>query len=212
MPLSTATDRRRLHTRQITCTGFERADGLWEVEGHLTDVKAYGFETHDRGRIEPEEPLHEMWIRVTLDDDLTIRAVEAVTDHGPYTICPDITPNFQRLVGLQIRPGFTKAVKDRLGGVHGCTHLVDLMGPVATTAMQSILPVKANKERAARAARGEAEPAGDGRRPRLLNTCHAFASDGPVVRRQWPTFYTGPDAPDGAGASEAAAEGGAGKA
>jgi hypothetical protein len=28
---------------------------------------------------------------------------------------------------------------------------------------------------------------------RLVNTCHAYAADGPVVRRRWPELYSGPD-------------------
>jgi len=28
----------------------------------------------------------------------------------------------------------------------------------------------------------------------VIDTCHAWASDGPVVRRWAPDFYTGPDA------------------
>jgi hypothetical protein len=28
-------------------------------------------------------------------------------------------------------------------------------------------------------------------KPPILDTCHALASDGPVVKRFWPAFYTG---------------------
>ena len=31
------------------------------------------------------------------------------------------------------------------------------------------------------------------RRPGFIDSCHAFASDGEVVRKSWPDFYTGPD-------------------
>lgn len=27
---------------------------------------------------------------------------------------------------------------------------------------------------------------------RLIDSCHAYASDGAVVRRRWPDLYTGP--------------------
>jgi hypothetical protein len=45
MPLSTSADREPLHTRSITCRGYRRADGLWDIEGHLRDVKDYSFQT-----------------------------------------------------------------------------------------------------------------------------------------------------------------------
>ena len=64
--------------------------------------------------------------------------------------------HFQRLVGLRIKSGWTQKVKELLGGVEGCTHLVELLGPVATTAFQTIYPVLAReKEERAKAEAGE---------------------------------------------------------
>src|SRR5690348_7059853 len=101
MPLSPAAPRQPIHTRTIALNGYRRDDGLWDIEGHLTDVKSYGFESEWRGEVKAGQPIHDMWLRLTVDDHLTIRAVEAVTDSSPYRVCPEITPNFQRLVGLQ---------------------------------------------------------------------------------------------------------------
>ncbi|MGP1394896.1 MAG: DUF2889 domain-containing protein [Inquilinaceae bacterium] len=188
MPLTpTDADRDPIHTRTIECRGYRRRDGLWDIEGRLTDIKGYPFENAHRGTIEPGDPLHAMAMRLTVDDDLTIVAVEAVTDKAPYGICDAITPRFQVLEGLAIRPGFQRRVKELLGGVKGCTHLVDLLGPMATTAFQTIYPLVQRQMPRAQ----EGKP----RRPTLLNSCHAYASDGDIVRRQWPDFYTG-GAPD----------------
>jgi hypothetical protein len=127
-------------------------------------------------------------VRITIDDDMVIQAIEAVTDASPYRLCPNITPNFQRLVGLSVRPGFIPKVKQLLGGVEGCTHLVELMGPIGTTAFQTVASSRNPKRRAREQS---ADPNQPKRRPRLLETCHAFASDSPVVQRIWPEFYTG---------------------
>jgi endonuclease IV len=37
-------------------------------------------------------------------------------------------------------------------------------------------------------------PESDGakQRPLFLNTCHAFASDSEIAKKNWPEFYTGP--------------------
>ena len=191
MPLSEPAAREPIHTREVTCRGFRRADGLWDIEGHLTDVKAYEFTTEQRGRIVPGDPVHGMWIRLTVDDSLTVRAVEAVTEKSPYRTCGAVTPNFQRLVGLRIATGWTRAVKERLGGVQGCTHLVELLGPVATTAFQTIYPLLA-REQAEKAGRDDGgEAMLNTKRPVLLNTCHMFDSGGELVRRNWPDHYTG---------------------
>src|SRR3546814_9238527 len=83
MPLSPPAERDPIHVRRVECRGYRRADGLWDVEGHMTDVKAYAFDNEHRGRIEPGTPLHDIWLRLTLDDRMEIRAVEAVTDAAP---------------------------------------------------------------------------------------------------------------------------------
>lgn len=187
MPLSPAPLRQHIHTRQLECRGYRRTDGLWDIEGHLVDIKTYGFDSDYRGRVEAGDPVHEMWIRLTVDDDLIVRAVEAVTDKSPFPVCPAITPNFARLEGLSIRPGFLSKVRERLGGIEGCTHLVELMGPIATTAYQTIYPYRRRLSHA----EGDAPPQPPKERPRLIGTCHAFRSDGEIVKRLWPDYYTG---------------------
>ena len=188
MPLSAPAPREPLHARHVECRGYRRDDGLWEVEGHLTDVKTYAFRNDFRGEIMPGTPLHDMWMRLTLDDRLVVQAVEAVTEASPYAVCPDITPNFQRLTGLSLRPGFQKRVRELLGGTAGCTHLVELLGPMATTAYQTIFPYR---ERQRREQTRSESPKAPRRKPRLIDSCHAFASDGDVVKRFWPEFYSG---------------------
>lgn len=182
MPLSEPADRELLHLRDIALRGYRRADGLFDIEAHLTDTKTFGFANEDRGHIPAGEPLHGMWMRMTVDEGLTIVACEAVTEYGPYTICPQAAPNFARLAGLRIRGGFLKAAAERIGGVQGCTHLRELLQQVATVAMQTTYSARMQRERAERVDT-----------PSLLGTCMAYAPDGEVVRRRWPQLYTGPE-------------------
>ena len=129
MPLSPPAPREHLHTRTVTCRGYRREDGLWDIEGHLVDVKSYDFDNHHRGEVKAGEPVHEMWLRLSIDDDMHIKAAEAATDHAPYAMCPDITPRFALLEGLRIGPGFHREVQKRVGGVRGCRD-VDLVRAV----------------------------------------------------------------------------------
>lgn len=192
MPLSAPTPRDPIHTRTITCQGFHRADGLWDIEGHLTDCKTYSYTSEERGEVKAGEPVHEMWIRLTVDDTLTVKAIEAVTDNSPFpAICPHIAPNYQRVVGLTIGRGWNRALKERLGGVQGCTHLLELLGPIATTAFQTVFPFLA-REAASRAASSGLNT----NYAPLLNTCHAFKDDGPIVARYAPDLYTGAEEKD----------------
>ncbi len=179
MPLSRAVSREPIHRRQIDCSGFRREDGLWDIEGHLVDTKTYAFKNEHRGEVEAGEPIHQMWLRLTVDDEMTIQAVEAATDHSPFAVCPAILPNFQRLKGLKIARGFNGKVAEMLGGVEGCTHHVELIGRLATVAFQTIFPYR-NRMAAAEGRNPDAS-----RKPRLLNTCHAFAENGEIAKRLW---------------------------
>lgn len=203
MPLSPPVARQQLHTRRVVCQGFFREDGLWDIEGRITDEKSYEHANEWRGPLAPGDFVHDMTIRLTLDHKLTIVDVEAVTDKSPYRMCGNIAPDFKKLIGLRIGGGFHREVRARLGGVHGCTHIVELLGPVATTAFQTVSSRKASElNRAHRARMGTLPAKTDAatasakprRKPYVIDTCHAWAADGAVVRRWAPDFYTGPDA------------------
>jgi hypothetical protein len=191
MPLSPPAERELLHTRAIELHGYRRADGLFDIEARLTDTKSYPFSNHDRGVIEPGIPLHGMLARMTVSDDMVITQFEAATEYGPYAICPSAAPNFARLAGLRIGRGFLKAANERVGGVHGCTHLRELLGQMGTVAFQTLYAVRNKRPPAADAVPNATETAD---RPMMMGTCLAYAPDSPVVQRQWPAFYTGPAA------------------
>lgn len=189
MPLPPAAERTHIHTRQVECKGYRRTDGLWDIEGHITDRKTYDFSSEARGEVKAGVPVHEMWLRLTVDETFTVKAVEAVTDYSPYpATCPHIAPDYSKIVGLRIGAGWTKAVKERMGGVQGCTHLTELLGPVATTAFQTIYPIITREAQEKRRAAGDTAP--PGKFP-LLNTCHAFRADGEVIEKYLPAFYNG---------------------
>lgn len=189
MPLSAPVDREPRHHRRIACDGYHRADGLWDIEAHLVDTKSFGLPNRDRegGRIDAGEPLHEMWLRVTVDDTLLIRAVEAVTDAGPFAVCPRITDNFRRLEGERIGPGWRRRVRDLVGGTEGCTHLRELLTPLATTAFQTIYG--SGYAQTSNAGSAEREGGGSGVMKYLVGSCHALAPDSEVVRDFWPRYY-----------------------
>ncbi|NKC31849.1 DUF2889 domain-containing protein [Falsiroseomonas selenitidurans] len=185
MPLSEPeVPRQPLHRRQITLDGYQRTDGLFDIEAHLVDTKSYPFDNMDRGTLAPGDALHGMWVRMTVDEALVIQRCEAVSDFTPYDICPRAADGFSRLAGVAIGPGFNRAVKERVGGVLGCTHLREVMAQMATVAYQTVGPVK---WRRARLAREAAIAAGDTSAPPPrqlpINSCYAYAEDSPVVRR-----------------------------
>jgi hypothetical protein len=189
MPLSKPEPREQLHTRSITYQGFKRDDGLWDIEGHLTDTKTYTISNKWRDKIAVGEPLHEMSIRVTIDDDFLIKDVEAKTENSPFEMCPEITPNYKSLIGIVMGAGWRQSIRQKVGGVAGCTHITELLFPMATVAIQTIGPFKTN------ASKNKIKPQNESssKRPFVLNTCHAWSTDSIVVKEHEPDFYTGDD-------------------
>ena len=86
MPLSPPIGRQHLHTRRVVCQGFFRDDGLWDIEGRITDEKTYEHGNEWRGVLKPGDHVHDMSIRLTLDHRFTKSA--SCVAH-PCTILPN---------------------------------------------------------------------------------------------------------------------------
>ena len=180
MPLTTPVERDVMHTRNIKSNGFKRIDGLWDIEVHLTDVKSYEVANSWRGTLRPGIPIHDMWIRLTINDDLVIQDIEVCSDSTPYQMCPNVAPNFKNLIGIQIGVGWSRKIKSHVGGVKGCTHLVELMNVLATVAFQTVFSIREKELMAS----GE-------KKPPMLNNCFAWDTKSPVVKDQYPAWYEG---------------------
>ena len=168
MPLSKARPRKMLHLRDIHLCGYEREDGLVEVEAHFTDVKTYSY---SENAFQAGEPVHDMWLRVALDREAVIQECEAAMDGTPHTVCPQAAPNMERLKGLRLGRDFLKEAMRVLGGAAGCTHLRELLQPVATVAFQTTMLY-----------RQQATPPGTVRiSPGMMNSCVAYDENGPIV-------------------------------
>ena len=177
VPLPEPSSRTPIHHRQIDICGYRRDDGLWDIEGHLSDRRSVSLEFPD-GTRPAGAPIHSMWVRLSVDSTALIVAACAATDASPYTgVCGAIVPSYERLVGLRVGPGFLGHVRRLFAGTSGCTHLSELVGTMATGVIQTL--------------------AGDGwssneHKPFQIDRCHALNSAGPVVARHYPKWYRKP--------------------
>jgi hypothetical protein len=181
--------RELLHKRDFAFEGFLRPDGHYDIEGRMTDRKTYAFPNDFRGEIQADEPLHDMRIRVTIDEEFQILDVVAETAAGPFEICPAITPAFASLKGARIGRGWGALLKEKFGGVNGCTHHVELLRTLATVAFQTIYGEQQRRRRVQHTTPPFEDTGGRGKRPAFIDTCHALAADGEVVKTSWPDFY-----------------------
>ena len=180
--------RELLHKRDFTFEGYLRADGHYDIEGRMTDRKTYAFPNDFRGEIKADEPLHDMRIRVTIDGEFRILDIVAETAAGPFEICPAITPAFATLKGARIGRGWSALLKEKFGGVSGCTHHVELLRTLATVAFQTVYGEQQRRRRERAGPPGGAGRGG-GKRPAFIDTCHALAANGDIVKESWPDFY-----------------------
>ena len=84
-------NREHIHTRTITITAYRRGDGMMDVEGTITDVKPFEHQMMDAKRL-AGEPVHDLSIRITLDDSLTVVKSVASMDQGAHALCPRAAP------------------------------------------------------------------------------------------------------------------------
>ena len=179
MPLPVSEVERELtHTRRIRYEGYKRADGLWDIEAHLNDVKNHDYRLKTGVR-RAGQPIHDMWVRVTIDRHMKIVDAAASSDAVPYPGgCETIAPAYRRLVGLSLVKDFRKNVREALGGVRGCTHITEMLGGLPTAAIQTFA--------------GEMpEEREGGGKPFQLDQCHALETTTETVKKWYPKWYKG---------------------
>jgi len=178
--------RREVHSRRIEMRGYLRSDGLYEVEGRVTDRKADDFAPASSDRfVKAGEPIHDMGVRLVYDAQLLVHDVQAFTAAAPYAACPEAVHAMQSIKGLRMSKGWSAEVRSRLGGARGCTHLMELLMPMATTAFQSLSASRA----------GQPDALDATGRPVKIDSCFAYAADGELVRQRWPLHHRPKPAP-----------------
>ena len=181
--LSTPTHRTLAHTRVIRCRGYEREDGLWDVEAHLEDTKPTSVTDPIFGTVRPAGvPLHSMKIRITVDEDMLVHGAEAVTINAPFSPCSKPPAAFSQLQGVRLGPGWKKQVSAIMGRGEGCTHLKELLTVLVTVAFQVI---NSSPKSRSRTKSGQ-------KAPFYLGTCEAYRLDGEVVAEHYPEMFTPP--------------------
>ena len=184
MPLSPPKPRSKKHIRKVLLEGFQREDGLFDIEGTLTDEKTFDFPNASKQR--PAGTfVHEMRVRITVDAQFIVREAEAASDTRPWDgACETVVPDYRSLVGLNLARGFRKAVAERFGKAKGCTHINELLGAIPTATFQTFS--------GSLCALNDPEQIGA-----ILDTCHAMSRSSEPVRKYYPAWYVKPDAGPG---------------
>ena len=174
-----AVTREELHFRRIDMRGFRRSDGLFEIEGRVVDRKPGGFNPRFGRTVPANQPIHDLGVRLVFDDQMVVLEVETFTDAAPHAACPEGGRALQAIKGARMSSGWSKEVRSRLGRAASCTHLVEILIPLATTAFQSVAAERMN----------EPDPVDHEGRPLKIDSCYAYAAHGDLVKLRWPAFH-----------------------
>lgn len=166
--------RELMHTRRIESLGYLREDGLWDIEARMTDVKPYDVHRDfDKSLMPKGVPFHDISVKITVDDSFLIKAIKVEMDSFPFPSCGGAVPSFAQIQGTRIGPGWNRWIKQTFEGKVGCTHVLELMPVVATTAFQTMWQPLGEKY-------PQAVPMAV---TKLVNSCHGWSEDGPMVKK-----------------------------
>ena len=181
------TERRPLnHERSTTYRSFERADGLFEIEGHLRDVKGYDYIDRERGTLAPGTPVHDILAVLAFDAEMTVRDFRYELRATPFSYCLGaVDPS--KLVGASIRHKWRAALSEAFGPHGGCTHLRELVFGMGTVAFQTVSALR--DQRRFQAGGSDADIT---EQPFFVDGCHSWALESPIVERYFPQFHRKP--------------------
>ena len=167
---------RKIHGRRIDITTYAYGGDAIVVEGRLTDnrfQKVYYFSNHE---IRPPGVVHDLVIRMKVKGPgLVIEDIDVDMETVPRKDCRMLLEALKPVIGMKIQAGFTEAVKAKVGGPKGCTHLSALLLAMAPAAVQGAWSALA---------RQPVDPKiyGSTALGFLENTCWVWRSDGDLMR------------------------------
>ena len=146
----------------------------------MLDRKTHPFRRLLQDRDTPAgSALHHILVRLVIDEDMLVHDAGAALGASPFDACRGAAKTLAPLRGLRIGAGWNKRVRELLSGTASCTHIVELLGPMATTAFQGLAP-----QRLARLAQS-----GSDAHKSKVDSCYAYASDREVVAQLWPDLH-----------------------
>ena len=190
MPLPPEPDLEVIHTRTYDVKAYRKDANTMLLRGIVRDQKPGGTYIAD-----DPEPLtvHHMVVDLEVSYPSTeIVGVKVVFEDHPHTSCPEIVPDYEKIIGLSISRGFTHKIRELFGGPRGCTHILALLQAMAPVTNQvrftMMTPLAVDGKPAPTAADQMKQMRSLTPEQRLsamrfnLNTCHVWDEEGEHVQ------------------------------
>lgn len=116
-----------VHERRLEFKTYAVSDDKIIVEGRLKDDR-FVPRYHLDGRLSPPGKVHRICVRLLLGGwPLSILDSEAEMPVVPHDECRSLQDTVKNVIGLTITHGYGDRVIEHIGGVKGCTHMVQLI-------------------------------------------------------------------------------------
>jgi hypothetical protein len=171
-----------MHTRRIEMHAFLREDGLWDIEAHLRDEKPFDYVDPGRGLQRAGDAVHDLHVRLTLDDERIVRDVAVEMGSMPFGTCHHVKETLRPLIGERVGRGWRQALK-KIARNTTCTHVHELLVPMATVVHQGM---SLGREPDGKTAIQPDPTLGE--QPFFVDDCYSWRADGPVVAQFFPQF------------------------
>lgn len=174
--------RRLMHRRRIEMQAYARSDGLWDIEAHLRDEKPFSYHDPGRGMLHAGEPVHDIRVRLTVDEDRVVCDVAIEMGSMPFGTCREVRDTLQPLIGERVGRGWRQVLK-KIPRNTTCAHVHEVLVPMATVVHQGLslgrdpegkIPIVPDPSLA--------------EQPFFVDDCHSWRASGPVVAHFYPQF------------------------
>jgi hypothetical protein len=166
-----------VHERRMEFRTYPLEDDRLIAEGCLRDERlAKGY--HWDGTERPPGVVHQICVRLLLGGSpITILDAEAEMREVPHELCSKVEESVKKIIGLPIVSGYSERVRERLGGVHGCSHMTHLIVAMGPAALHGYWAHRSRRRRPA--------PRSIEEFPGLayvINSCQLWEEEGPLIQ------------------------------
>jgi hypothetical protein len=166
-----------IHSRILDFKTYPLDEERVIVAGKLKDERFLPF-YNEAGRLAKEGVIHEMLLYLLIGGvPLIILEADAEMPQVPRDLCAETRETIRRIVGLEIKSGFSEKVHKLIGNVEGCAHLTHLLVVMVQAALHGYWTHKMSKPRPVPRSLNEIEGL-----PYLVNSCRLWREDGPIIQ------------------------------
>ncbi|MBN1662843.1 MAG: DUF2889 domain-containing protein [Deltaproteobacteria bacterium] len=167
---------RHCHSRNISIRCYDVSDDLMTVEGSLKDDRLYNTDNEESVEYRDKDTIHHILVKMDVSiPQLTILAISAELSAIPNEACRGAKNCVNKLIGLQIKHGFTDAVRNLLANSEGCAHIMNLILSMGSAAVQGAWSALSRRtERGKMPSIDEAI---------MINSCWLWREDGPLAKK-----------------------------